>query len=474
MAQLNSNEIIRGAIAAGKLSATDAEAIIRKSGFKDQFGQGRVDNYLQGNEAANSSILSDLQARNLIPTVSLNTQMGNTVNNPQLPTGTELIPQTQSVQQGEMVSPVSKPEITKVGAGKDITANTIKGASASLDDIIVNYQDSLSKISKDNATYNPALIGNKTPQMEAAQGEVSEMATIQGQLKKLYADSADGQIPPWAQGAMRKASEVMAARGLGNSSIAASAITVAIQESAINIAAPDAATYFQMDITNLNNEQQANLTNVQLRQQSLLTDTAAVNAAAQFNASSTAQIEQFQAQLIAGIQSQNADRTAAMTQFNTANKIKVEMQNVDNDLQTKMANENRRVTIEQFNSNLEYQAETFYANMSTAIDQSNVNWRRQINTANTATINAANQLNVQNKFNLSNYALNSLWQKSRDEAAWLQTAAKDAQDYQYELGKIAAARNSNAYLNDRKADDEFEKMIYRGIGAIGNEIIQGL
>ncbi len=53
----------------------------------------------------------------------------------------------------------------------------------------------------------------------------------------------------------------MAQRGLGSSSMASAAMTQAIMESAIPIAAADAKTYSQMELVNLSNEQAATMQN---------------------------------------------------------------------------------------------------------------------------------------------------------------------------------------------------------------------
>lgn len=470
---LNANQVIIQAVQSGKLSPEEARRIAVDSGFTQAPGEGRAQTFFDTDKAANEKALQQLAQAGAIPTTSLNQHMGNTVNNPQLPTGATMIPQTMAVQPGEMAT------APKVTAGQVSTPDTVNGqnltaAQVTLDDILVGYEDALSKISSATGTYNPYLVSGNTPQMEAAQGQVSELATVQGQLAKLYGESSDGQIPIWAQGAMRKAQEVMGARGLGASSIAAGAITAAIQESAINIAAQDAATYFQMDITNLGNEQQARLENVRLQQQSLLSDQAAINAAEQFNAASTQQLEMFQANLVSNIQSQNANRVAAIRQFNAASSNEMQLAGAQLNQQADMFNVQQRTAVEQFNANLKFQAETFNAQMASVVDQSNVNWRRQINTANTASINAANQLNVQNAFNLSNYALNALWQKSRDEADWLWQSARDEQQYMYNLGLVGANRDASAYLTNVKANIEEDMEFYKALGVLGNEIIQKL
>ena len=62
------------------------------------------------------------------------------------------------------------------------------------------------------------------------------------------------------------------------------------------------------------------------------------------------------------------------------------------------------------------ETDKFNGQMKFAVDQSNAQWRRQINTTNTATQNETNRINVQNTYNASQAAQNFLWQKMRDNA----------------------------------------------------------
>ena len=62
------------------------------------------------------------------------------------------------------------------------------------------------------------------------------------------------------------------------------------------------------------------------------------------------------------------------------------------------------------------------------------NWRRQINTAETALQNETNRINVQNQYNLTQTALNQLWQKYRDNAAWNFQKSESALQRQHEIG----------------------------------------
>lgn len=380
---------------------------------------------------------------------TVDTYMGNMVTNPTLAQGTEFQPTLMGSSEQSMAG---RGELL-TGQGSQLPGASIPGATPTTAPTATGTNAQASQVDPNAVpgvqagNYQATTIGNNAAQGTAAQGQVDPLSTVQGQLQKLYAESANGQIPPWAQGAMRLANDVMAARGLGASTIGAAAITAAVQESAFNIASKDAATYFQMDLTNLGNRQQMSLQNVQNRQQSLLSDQSAQNAAKQFNAASEQQVQQFMSQLVSQIQSQNADRTQAISQFNAAESNKISSQNAQFDLTTQQFNSQQKQAIDEFNATLSHQREMFNAQTQFAIEQSNVLWRRNINTANTAAVNAANQANVQNKFNLSATALNNIWQQFRDEAQWQFTASENDKTRQY---NAAMAANNRQFISNNQ------------------------
>lgn len=370
---------------------------------------------------------------------------GQTVN-PVLPTGTEIAPILQNPQSNELLTNNTHITTTPVQPVQAQYVTIQDPATGQAYNVDVNQI--LPYLNNTTGQVTPTLT-TSVGEMQAAQGQVSELATVQGQLKKLYGDTEDGKTPEWAQGAVRKAENEMAARGLGSSSISAAAITEAIQQSAINIAAPDAASYFQMDMANLSNEQQARLQNIQMKQQNMLTDVSIQNATAQFNATNAQQIQTFTAQLIASIQQTNADRQTAVSQFNASESNKIKAQNAANFIDVQKFNAQQANDINKFVNQLDFNRDTFNAQMGFAIDQSNVLWRRQINTQNTAALNAANETNVQNKYNISQSALNNIWQQWRDEQSWLFTSNENQKTRNY---NAAQAANNRQYAEDVNND----------------------
>jgi len=309
----------------------------------------------------------------------------------------------------------------------------------------------------------------------AATQQLDQRATTQYQMSQLLGSIQQGQpMPPWAAPAVRKIGGIMQARGLGGSSMAAAAMTQAVLESGITIAADDAKKYATIQLANLNNEQQmalsnaatfaamdkanlsARLTSAVTNAQSLLAtetknldaqqqantlsynaltqgifkDAAEENARQQFNAKNELQVEQFFAELGSQVETANANRIAAMEQFNAGE-----------------AN-----AMNQFNASMNDARDKFNANMQFAVDQSNVQWRRQVNTANTAAANEANRQNVQNTFNATQNAMNNLWQQYRDSAAWNFQKGESQLQRQHEIGIMAME-----FANSQKIYDQQQK-----------------
>ena len=309
----------------------------------------------------------------------------------------------------------------------------------------------------------------------AATETLDPKATVQYQLGELMSSlESGGPMPAFAAPAVRKVSAVMQARGLGASSMAAAAITQALMESGVQIAAADANKYAAIQLQNLGNKQQAALANaaqvagmdkanlsarlqgavtngqsilsVDLKNldnkqksdtltysaltQSLFKDAAEENARQQFNAKNQLQVDEFFAELGSQVETANSNRVAAMRQFNTSES-------------NAMAQFNQQVTDsrDKFNSNMQY-----------AIDQSNTVWRREINTANTALQNESNRVNVQNAYNATQTAMNQLWQQYRDNASWNFQKSENTLQREHDIGTLAMqfANSKEMYSKEQK------------------------
>ena len=318
---------------------------------------------------------------------------------------------------------------------------------------------------------------------QAAQGTVNEKATVKYQLGQLFESIKTGEeLPAWAAPAVRNVTAQMQARGLGASSMAAAAITQAVMESGIPIAAADAQTYSRMDMQNLSNTQQTALQNAmtyaamdkanldarmqaavnnarsfltmdtqnltqtqqanalshQSQIQKLFTNQAQQNASLQFNAKSENQITEFFNELGVQVDNANMTRTAAMRQFNA----------------------DQGNATSRFVSQMEDSRDKFNSNMQAQIDQSNAQWRRQINTQNTATANETARINAQNLLGISVQAQNQLWQRYRDEAAWVLQRAESAAGRAH---SFAVASQQNEF-SQQNYEQEFKDNMYMELG----------
>ena len=173
---------------------------------------------------------------------------------------------------------------------------------------------------------------------QAAQGDVNALSTVQGQLAELMKSFDDGATPAWAAGAIRGANAVMAARGLGGSSMAGAAIFQAAMESALPIAQQDAQVFQQMGIANLNNRQQ----------------TALANAAAQ-----------------QGLSLANLNNEQQARLQNAANSFALQSQNLSNMQQTMLANTQIRATLQ--GQNLSNQQQAAVVNAARYAEMANIN-----------------------------------------------------------------------------------------------------
>ena len=200
------------------------------------------------------------------------------------------------------------------------------------------------------------------------------------------------------------------------------------QQSAVN----NAQTFLQTDMANLSNQQQTELFKAQQRTQSMFTDQAATNAAAQYNATSQNQVDQFFANLGQQTSQFNATQQNAQSQFNAG-----------------QAN-----TVNRFNAEMNNQRDQFNAQNQTVIAQSNAQWRRQIATADTAAVNRANEINAAAILGISESAYNNMWSYYSDTMEWAWTTAENEAQ---RAAQIAVAHiNADADKDVQKIKGDYE------------------
>ena len=210
-------------------------------------------------------------------------------------------------------------------------------------------------------------------------------------------------------------------------------------------AVQNAQNFLQADLTNLNNKQSTELFKAQQRVQSLFTDQAALNAAQQFNATSQNQTDQFFAQLSNNAAQFNASQSNAQAQFN-AGQVNV---------------------IERFNAEINNQRDQFNATNRLVVDQANAQWRRQIATADTASVNRANEINAQSLLGYSQQAYNNLWQFYKDNMHWAWTSADNERDRYARIGIAQLQADTTKEIAEFKADAEFSS----GFGSLIGKVL---
>ena len=185
---------------------------------------------------------------------------------PSLPKGTTINPQLQQAQAPELLGQPGQAAVTVTGqtpgTGLAAAVPTTAAAPTIAGPGALTAATTTAPTAQTAAQMTAATVGSNIPTMTAAQGTVSQPmqaaqgaitsdATVKGQLESLQTEvqtalSSGNPLPVWARGAAKATEAAMANRGLSASSMAAEALAEGIMQSAIPIAAQDAATYKQM------------------------------------------------------------------------------------------------------------------------------------------------------------------------------------------------------------------------------------
>ena len=171
-------------------------------------------------------------------------------------------------------------------------------------------------------------------------------------------------------------------------------------------AVQNAQAFLQMDMRNLDNQQQMTMFKAQETANSILSDTAAVNAARQFNATSQGQTDQFFAALGSQVQRFNSEQQNAMARFNAGETN----------------------ALAQFNAAQENARDRFNAQNHLVVAQANAQWAQNITTAKNAAANQANRDAAMAANNLTMTAYNNTIQRERDLLAWAWQSGENARE----------------------------------------------
>ena len=263
--------------------------------------------------------------------------------------------------------------------------------------------------------------------VEAATGSPSSAATVQGQLTSLMTQFEGGTPPPWAAGAMRQATAIMAQRGLAASSMAGQAIVQAAMESALPIALQDAQTVARFEEQNLSNRQQRAMLSAQQRAtflgmefdqefQARVQNASKISDIANINFSAEQQIALENAQLAQTVDLANLSNRQAIVLAQASAIAEADMSNLNNRQQAAVQNAMNFLQMDMRNLDISQQADMFKnqavlqslftdASAENAASQFNAtsdnqtnqffaNLRNQVQQFNSAQSNAMNQFNA--------------------------------------------------------------------------------
>lgn len=194
----------------------------------------------------------------------------------------------------------------------------------------------------------------------------------------------------------------------------------------------NANSFLQMDMANLSNEQQVSMFKAQEQVNAILSDTAAANAAKQFNATSQNQTDQFFASMATQVSQFNTEQGNAMARFNAGETN----------------------ALAQFNTAQANARDQFNAQNSLVIAQANAQWAQSITTAENAANNQANRDAAMAANNLTMTAYNNTVQRERDLLAWA-----------WQSGENEREQANNVAIAKINADGKGSKLLETAAGS---------
>lgn len=361
--------------------------------------------------------------------------------------------------------------------------NPITGEVKSEKEIAEQYGLNIEDFTSESELISGSAVDKDAVAEAFGTGEV-KAASMQDELTTLMNQFEGGNTPPWAAGAMRKATAVMAQRGLGSSSMAGQAIIQAAMEASLPIAQIDTANKQQMALAKA--EQRAKFMQIEFDQefQSKVMNAAKVSEIANMNFTAEQQVALENAKMAQTMNLANLNNRQALVMAEAAqisqlemaslnNRQQAQVQNAQNFLQIDMANLNNEQQAEifkaqtvantilsdtaaanaseQFNASSENQTEQFFASMKSQISQFNSAQANAMSQFNAGEANAIQKFNseLQNQreiFNAQMYAqiaqANAKW---RQDTTTINTAAANQSNFEF-------AKNVNGLTN--KAIDQ--------------------
>ena len=352
----------------------------------------------------------------------------------------------------------------------------------------------------EDVTVDMERVEKEALNFEAATGTPSTEATVQGQLTGLMADFEGDKPPAWAAGAMRAATQQMAARGLAASSMAGQAIVQAAMESALPIAMQDAQTVASFEAQNLSNRQQVAMFAAEQRAKFLgmefdqgfqirVQNAAKIADIANQNFSAEVQISLENARLANTVDLANLDAKNAKILADAAAMSNVELANLDNrqqaavqianaflqfdmaefdakqqvamfkaegNIQSILSDQAAINAAEQFNATSENQTNQFYDSLISQVQQFNVDQENAMKKFETEQANALAMFNTEQENKRAEFEANNALLIAQADAKWEQeialteTAATNAANN--EAAKAANGMTQSVYEASKQAD----------------------
>ena len=312
-----------------------------------------------------------------------------------------------------------------------------------------------------------------TEQIQAAEAQPSEKATVQGQLASLTANFDATNPPAWAAGALRGVQAAMAQRGLGASSMAGQAMIQAAIESALPIAQADAQVQASFEAQNLSNRQARAMLGAEQRakfmgqefdqafqarvqnagkisdvanmnftaeQQIALENSRAANTVNLNNLSNAQAMVMAEASALANLDMANLNNRQQAAVQNAQNFLQMDMANLSNEqattifkaqqtVQSLFTDQAQENAARQFNATSQNQTDQFFANLKSQTSQFNASQANAQMQFNAGEVNAMAKFNKEianqrDQFNANNQLAiaqsNAVW---RREIATAETAA---------------------------------------------------
>tara|TARA_Y100000114_G_scaffold40685_1_gene36193 strand:- start:2326 stop:4371 length:2046 start_codon:yes stop_codon:yes gene_type:complete len=266
-------------------------------------------------------------------------------------------------------------------------------------------------------------------------GEV-QAASIKDELTTLMQDFEGGATPSWAAGAMRKATALMSARGLGASSMAGQAIVQAAMEASLPIAQIEAGNKQQMALVKA--EQRAKFMQIEFDQafQARVINAAKVENIANMQFSADQQIALENSRLVNTMNLQNLSNAQSLVLAEASALANLDMANLNNRQQAQVMNAQNFLQIDMTKFSSDQQIELFKAQT-----------RANALLSDQSAENAALQFNAQ-----SENQVNQFFESLKTQVNQFNSAQKNAME-QFNRGQENAISQFNTQIENQR--DQF-------------------